>query len=276
MGSNIKIAADRLLKIADQLEKEAAENTFFVCDVCNHTASLADINVKRKTAGENHRVKRVANVTVNDEVGCVACGGKMSYVPTVESSKYYVESDDELNAADIFEPVDERNTDIIDEDVAPADEVSTEPAPEVPVDTESEDTTVEDAPGEKMIEDKTTEEIPSEDSDIADYDNNSDEDVSPDNMDEDTDADVGDNESVTTDISEEDTDPEVSKEDNPVVEETVGEDVSEDVSNKDNEDNEDFSGEEKVELPKEDSPKFEKIPKDASDPFWRSVAKYDV
>jgi len=31
-----------------------------------------------------------------------------------------------------------------------------------------------------------------------------------------------------------------------------------------------------IDLPKNDVPKFEKIPKDAQDAFWRSVAKYDI
>jgi hypothetical protein len=105
MGSNMKLATERLLKIADDLEREAAENTFFVCDGCNHTASLADINKKRKLASSVFKVKRTANVSVNDAVTCVACGGKMSYVPTESSEKFYVESED--TGADIFEPVKE-------------------------------------------------------------------------------------------------------------------------------------------------------------------------
>ncbi len=74
------------------LWKEAADNTYFVCDGCNHTSSLADINTKRVTAGKALNVKRIASVSVNDKVICPACGDKMAYVPTDMSEKYYVEA----------------------------------------------------------------------------------------------------------------------------------------------------------------------------------------
>jgi hypothetical protein len=86
----MKKAADELLKIADEIEKEAAEVTQFVCDKCSHTASLATINSKRqaaaKEAGEN---VVVSDITVNDSIKCPACEGVMAYKATEASEAYY-------------------------------------------------------------------------------------------------------------------------------------------------------------------------------------------
>lgn len=89
---SLKEAAEQLNKIADELEVQADEVTKFVCDECNHTASLATINAKRKTAaeeaGENVVVERV---TVNDVLSCPACdSGTMSYQASEESDAYYI------------------------------------------------------------------------------------------------------------------------------------------------------------------------------------------
>jgi ubiquitin len=90
---SLKQAAEELLKIADEIEVQADSVTKFVCDKCNHTATLAKINEKRKTAateaGEN---VIVSPVTVNDQVSCPACDdGVMAYVASEESEKFYVE-----------------------------------------------------------------------------------------------------------------------------------------------------------------------------------------
>jgi len=91
---SMKQAAEELLKIADEIEKEAAEVTEFVCDQCNHTATLASINEKRKEAakqaGEN---VTVSEITVNDSVNCPACDGIMTYRPTEASEEYYIDED---------------------------------------------------------------------------------------------------------------------------------------------------------------------------------------
>ncbi|RKY77535.1 hypothetical protein DRQ07_08650 [candidate division KSB1 bacterium] len=91
---SIKQAAEELLKVADEIEKEAAEVTEFVCDQCNHTATLALINEKRreaaKQAGEN---VTVSEITVNDSVNCPACDGIMTYRPTEASEEYYIDED---------------------------------------------------------------------------------------------------------------------------------------------------------------------------------------
>jgi len=87
---SLKKTAEELLKIADEIEKEAEAVTKFVCEGCNHTATLSLINDRRdaaaKEAGEN---VHVARITVNDKVLCPACGDNMSYVASEESEAYY-------------------------------------------------------------------------------------------------------------------------------------------------------------------------------------------
>ena len=87
---SLKQAAEELLKVADEIEKQAEEVTQFVCEKCNHTATLATINNARteaaKEAGENVSVSKIS---VNDNILCPACGGKMSYTANEESEKFY-------------------------------------------------------------------------------------------------------------------------------------------------------------------------------------------
>jgi len=96
---SLKVAAEELLKIADEIEKDAAEITEFVCNKCNHTATMAAINAKRqeagKVAGEN---VVVADITVNDSIQCPACDGVMAYRETEASAQYYF--DPEKQAAE--------------------------------------------------------------------------------------------------------------------------------------------------------------------------------
>lgn len=94
---DLKETAKRLLKLADQIEKEASENSYFVCDHCNHTASLAEINDRRvKLASTEDPEMEVQRVTVNDRVKCAACEGIMAYVPSDDSERYYVTAEDEV------------------------------------------------------------------------------------------------------------------------------------------------------------------------------------
>lgn len=90
---SLKEAAQELLKVADDIEAEAAQVTKFVCDSCNHTATLATINAKRKQAAEDAGENvSVSEVTVNDKIVCPACDeGTMSYQATEESERFYVE-----------------------------------------------------------------------------------------------------------------------------------------------------------------------------------------
>ena len=87
---SLKKAATDLLKLADDIEAQANEVTQFVCDKCNHTASLAKINGTRKTmakeAGEN---VTVSEITVEDTIACPACEGVMAYKETEESKGFY-------------------------------------------------------------------------------------------------------------------------------------------------------------------------------------------
>lgn len=96
--SNLKKAAEGLLKIAENIEKDAAEVTEFVCEDCNHTATLATINEKRIEAAKGcEEDVKVAEITVNDKLTCPACGGVMSYRATEASAPYYI---DEREAAE--------------------------------------------------------------------------------------------------------------------------------------------------------------------------------
>ena len=92
--SELKKAAEDLLKVAEDIEKEAAEVTQFVCVGCNHTATLATINTKRAdTAKEAGEHITVAEININEKVACPACGGEMSYKPTEASEKFYYDNE---------------------------------------------------------------------------------------------------------------------------------------------------------------------------------------
>jgi cephalosporin hydroxylase len=105
----LKEAAVELLKVADQIDKEASEVTKFVCEACNHTSTLANINAKRaevaKTAGEN---VTVADVTVNDKIHCPACDGVMAYSQTADSEKFYFDPEKKVAEEKVEEKVEEK------------------------------------------------------------------------------------------------------------------------------------------------------------------------
>ena len=91
---SLKKAAEDLLKIADEIEKDAAGVTQFVCDKCNHTATLAGINgARQKAASDVGENVTVSDITVEDKVACPcpSCDGVMSYQATDESKVYYFE-----------------------------------------------------------------------------------------------------------------------------------------------------------------------------------------
>jgi hypothetical protein len=91
---SMKQAADELLKIADEIETEAAEVTQFVCGSCNHTATLATINGKRVEAAQAAGTNVVVSaVSVNDQIHCPACDGVMAYRETEASKNYYYDPD---------------------------------------------------------------------------------------------------------------------------------------------------------------------------------------
>jgi hypothetical protein len=109
---DLKEHADKLMKLAAKIEKEASEYTFFICSSCNHTASLMDINNRRvKMASLENPEMTVNPVTVNDAVSCPVpeCEGTMNYIATENSEKYYTDEKD-AGKDDMLE-VDEPSTD---------------------------------------------------------------------------------------------------------------------------------------------------------------------
>jgi hypothetical protein len=87
---SIKETAEELLKVAEAIEKEAAEATEFVCNKCKHIANLATINSKRKLAAEAAGPNvTVSDIGVNDTIKCPACDGVMAYTPTEASEAFY-------------------------------------------------------------------------------------------------------------------------------------------------------------------------------------------
>lgn len=108
---SLKQAAEELLKIADDIEKEAEGVTYFVCDKCNHTATLASINQKRKEAAENAKESVTVNdIAVNDTVHCPACEGIMAYRATEASEAYYFDpekkAEEKEEKKEASEPID--------------------------------------------------------------------------------------------------------------------------------------------------------------------------
>lgn len=103
MSFNLKEAADRLIRIADAIDREASDCTYFVCDECNHTANLTTINSRRKEAALRIAREDVADITINDIIGCAVpgCAGSMKYATTENSAKYYVDAaEEEVEAAE--------------------------------------------------------------------------------------------------------------------------------------------------------------------------------
>lgn len=92
MDSNVKTAAEKLLKIADAIEKEAFDCTYFVCQDCNHTANLTSIDTRRKEAAEDHGIKTVGSLSIDDVIVCPACSGDMTYVANEDSDRFWVEA----------------------------------------------------------------------------------------------------------------------------------------------------------------------------------------
>jgi hypothetical protein len=288
MKFNPKTAAESLIKIAETLEKEAADNTYFVCSKCNHTATLASINDRRVRTAKERNVKNVNAVTVNDKVSCPACEGVMTYAPTEDSAKYYVEAAEQpLEIAppsetpgtepapmsppeeeepkkktpkdpnSPFAPVDEQEGEELDlgfgdEDVDKPEEGAPEDKP--PMGMGSPEETGTPPEGEGIPEDKPMGEDKPEGAPEGDVPPPEGEPPAPEG-----------------EIPEEGKEP--KEEEPPVVEETVpGEDLG------------DMPPEpkkpgrkkkEKVEFPKSDGPKFEKMPKDASDmEYQAAINKY--
>jgi hypothetical protein len=144
MSFNAKEAAEKLFEIADVIEKQASQATFFVCEGCNHTSNLETINSVRARYASENNAEVTSNVSVDDTISCKACGGDMKYAATEESEKFFVEaaskkSEDESEE----EPVDDFSEEEVSEE--PADEETTE---------EPADEEVSEDPAEEPAEDK--------------------------------------------------------------------------------------------------------------------------
>ena len=132
-----KEAAENLIKLANELEAQAMDVSYLVCEKCCHTANLTTINDRRHKTASEMNVKNVNTVTVNDKVACPACGGTMSYAPTEASQRYYVEAAEggPLDVAPPTDmPVDEMPPASEDEDV----KKDKKPVPKEPMPGESE------------------------------------------------------------------------------------------------------------------------------------------
>ena len=249
---DLKVAAENLLKVADQIEREAEQKTVFACESCNHTATLAEINAARKSfaekeASETGKSVRVAKITVNDKVACGNCGeGAMCYESDEVSSKYWVEAadEDDLETLDIAEE-DDKEVSEKEEDKEEDKEDS---------DTEEDKDTDEDTDEEESEEEEELPDDLFEPVDEQDDKNEKEEGEEEDKEEESTEED--DEETDTEDIDDEEDEeepkpkPKKKKKDSP----TDG----------------------KANVNKEPPPKFEKMPKEASDRFWSSVSRYSI
>jgi len=157
MEFDMSKTASELLKIADAIEKEASEKTYFVCDECNHTANLASINRIRSKVASESGIEKVSSVTINDNILCpvIDCGGSMHYAATDESDKYYVDVEAGKEEDDPFKDLSTEE----DSEDAP-DEVTSEPTDEspegedAPEDSKFEPVDEQVAPEEKAPEDE--------------------------------------------------------------------------------------------------------------------------
>lgn len=95
MSFNAKEAAQKLFDLADVIEKQAAQKTFFVCASCNHTANLESINSTRAKFASEHSIETVSSISIEDTISCRACGGDMKYAATEESEKFFVEASED-------------------------------------------------------------------------------------------------------------------------------------------------------------------------------------
>jgi len=175
MAFDRKRTASELIKLADAIEKQAAEKTYFVCDCCNHTANLASINsIRTKVASENG-IESVSPVNVNNNIACpvIGCEGRMSYVATSESDKYYVEVsaaeedvDFDLDVSEDSPEQDTKGDGVEEESLEGEGESNFEPVDEQEKDEDSDDTegSPEDeganaeSPLEELIEEEIEEE----------------------------------------------------------------------------------------------------------------------
>jgi hypothetical protein len=255
MSFDPKTAAEELLKLADLIEEVASVKTIFSCEKCKHSAPLSVINTARsefakKQATELNVEVEAQEVTVNDKIACPGCGSAMAYEPTAESEKFYVESaaDDSLADLDLdFGTEEDKKDKPKEEKKEKKDPVVDEPVDKEPPKEEppKEDSLKEEPPKEAPKENPASDETPVEEPAVKEPPK---EEQKKDDVPED-------------DIFEP-VDEQAAKQEQEKVEE---EDKKKKAPKKDKEDKED-----------KPTPKFEKMPKEASDRFVQKLARYSL
>lgn len=104
--NRVVTAAQQLQKIAEDLEREAAEQTVFACLSCGHSTNLQEMNASIRKSAASFSTEKLASfniesalVTVNDQVRCPACKtGTMSYLASAESERFYVTAAEDTTA----------------------------------------------------------------------------------------------------------------------------------------------------------------------------------
>lgn len=265
---DLKETAKKLMKLADTIEKEAADISYFVCDSCNHTASLSEINGRRKKlATEEDSNMIVEKVTINDTISCPACEGKMAYVATDSSEKYYVEAEDEMPSPEeemIKKDEEEKIIEKPEEEKSKSDEET----PDLDIDELFEDVETQAKKNKGEEED-----IKSEDTSSS---------LPPDGIPEQPQENTEDpSDDIDEDMSETPAEksPEIPQEDSE--EDQPEEEDIEEVDIEEKEDKpkkkrkkKDKPDDEKVNLNKEDTPKFKS--KEAQDRFAASLERYSL
>lgn len=272
MSFDIKLAAQELLKVAETIEKEASEKTFFVCEKCQNKANLATINdLRNKLASEEAdkigKEIEVKSVTVNNVIACSKCGGEMSYEATEESERFYVE---DKTAADAMIPT---PTDL-QPPTSPAEEnpQNIPPKKEDKKEDEFFDLGIgEDKPeGETPAEGPTTDDIFSP-VDETNEKNRAEQMDKVDQTEDQADTPMGAVPSAGGDTGK----PQDAPIEPPPPIETPTEGLDPSLSGE-AEKPKPKKKKKEIELPMEQKPKFEVMPKEASERFTESVARYSV
>jgi hypothetical protein len=102
--NRVVTAAQQLQKLAEDLEKEAAEQTVFACLSCGHSSNLQEMNASIRKRASSFSSEKLASfnleaalVTVNDQVRCPTCKtGTMSYLASAESERFYITATEDI------------------------------------------------------------------------------------------------------------------------------------------------------------------------------------
>lgn len=261
---DMKTAAEKLLNLSEKIEKQASDSSYFICDRCYHTANLTTINDRRKKAAFANKVAKVKEATVNDKVSCPACEGSMSYVETADSRRFYVEAADDLPMLTDETPPEDTPPEDVEKtpeedtgEIPPVDETAPEgePAPEG-------ETTPEDI--FKPVDEQEKEQEQAEGLDLSfEGEEPATDEVQPTEGEQPMEKEK--------DIKEVSDGGVVPEGEMPAKDEDVPEVVEEEVPEEGKKPGR--RKKEEVEFPKKETPKFEKMTKEASD-FERRVAKY--